>query len=156
MLALHYLLYSKNKIHDTLVWGVEGTDWVKNEDGTGAYPQGAESAEYHMADFLFGDQLTITPWQGSGADLREQQAARNMEVQTSKYIGFSIDNTKVANQVTACQSVANEYKPMLSAGVYGTDTEAKYEEFMAALERAGMKEILAEYQSQLDDWLAAQ
>ena len=135
MLALHYLLYSKNKIHDTLVWGVEGTDWVKNEDGTGAYPQGAESAEYHMADFLFGDQLTITPWQGSGADLRD---------------------TKVANQVTACQSVANEYKPMLSAGVYGTDTEAKYEEFMAALERAGMKEILAEYQSQLDDWLAAQ
>ncbi len=153
------LLYSENEVHDTLAWGVEGTDWVKNEDGTGTYPEGAsaETAEYHMADFLYGDILTVTPWEGSGADVRQQQAALNAEVEVSKYIGFSIDNTKVASQVTACQNVSNQYKPMLSSGVYGADgTEAKYEEYIAALEGAGINDIIAEYQSQLDAWLAAQ
>lgn len=151
------LLYSANDIHNTLVWGVEGTDWVLAEDGTATYPEGvtAETAEYHMNDFLYGDILSITPWEGSGEDVREQQAAKNEEVEASKYMGFAIDNTKVANQVTACQNVSNEYKPMLSAGVYGADTETKYNEYIAALEAAGINDIIAEYQSQLDAWLAS-
>ncbi|MCI8894774.1 MAG: ABC transporter substrate-binding protein [Lachnospiraceae bacterium] len=150
------LLYSQNEVHDTLAWGVEGTDWVKAEDGSATYPDGvtAETVGYHMNDFLYGDILTITPWED--ADLREQQAAKNTEVKASKYIGFSIDNTKVANQVTACQNVTNEYKPMLSSGVYGAETEAKYQEYLTALEGAGINDIIAEYQSQLDAWLATQ
>lgn len=150
------LLYSENDIHTTLVWGEEGTDWVLADDGTATYPDGADSAEYHMNDFLYGDILSLIPWEGSGADLREQQAAKNAETEASKYIGFSIDNTSVANQVTACQNVCNEYKPMISAGVYGANTAAKYDEWMQALEAAGINEIIAEYQSQLDAWLAAQ
>ena len=150
------LLYSQNEVHDTLAWGVEGTDWEKNEDGAAVYPEGVttETVGYHMNDFLYGDILTITPWEDAG--LREQQAAKNKEVDASKYIGFSIDDTKVASQVTACQNVMNEYKPMLSAGVYGADTAAKYDEFIAALEGAGINEIIAEYQTQLDEWLAQQ
>ncbi len=58
--------------------------------------------------------------------------------------------------VTACQNVSNEYKPMLSSGVYGADTEAKYQEYIAALEGAGINDIIAEYQRQLDEWLASQ
>lgn len=150
------LMYSQNEIHDTLAWGVEGIDWVKNEDGTAGYPNGGDSSEYHKADFLFGDILTVTPWADSGAGVREEQASLNAEVEFSKYIGFAIDNTNVVNQVTACQNVMNEFKPMLSSGVYGADgTEAKYEEFMTALEAAGINEILEEYQSQLDAWLAS-
>lgn len=150
------LLYSENDVHTTLCWGQEGTDWEKAEDGTAQYVGGAESAEYHMNDFLYGDIMTIIPWSGSAPDMRSEQSKLNGEVAASKYIGFSVDNTSVANQVTACQNVSNEYKPMLSAGVYGAETEAKYQEYMTALEGAGINDIIAEYQSQLDAWLGQQ
>jgi hypothetical protein len=43
---------------------------------------------------------------------------------------------------------------MLNSGVYGDKTEAKWEEYIKALNAAGMNDIIAEYQSQLDAWLA--
>ncbi len=150
------LLYSENDIHTTLCWGQEGIDWEKAEDGTAQFVGGAESAEYHMNDFLYGDIMTMIPWTGSDPNMREEQKKMNEEVEPSKYIGFSVDNTAVASQVTACQNVSNEYKPMLSSGVYGADTEAKYQEYIAALEGAGINDIIAEYQRQLDEWLASQ
>ena len=109
-----------------------------------------------MNDFLYGDILSIIPWEGASTDIRKEQAAKNAEAEKSKYIGFAVDSTPVANQVTACQNVSNEYKPMLSSGVYGADTAVKYEEYITALEGAGINDIIAEYQSQLDAWLSQQ
>lgn len=149
------LLFSENDVHSTLCWGEEGVDWVLNDDGTATYPDGKSESEYHMNDFLYGDIMTIPPFDGN-ADLRKEQSEKNAGVAHSKYIGFSIDNTSVANQVTACQGVSNEYKPMLSSGAYGAQTEAKYEEYIAALEANGINDIIAEYQRQLDEWLAQQ
>lgn len=148
------LLYSENDVHNTLVWGEEGVDWVRSEAGTAVYPNGATSAEYHAQEFLFGNVLATIPW-GENSQLREQQAAANETVEASKYIGFAIDNTAVANQVTACQAISNQYKPMLSAGAYGDQTAAMWQEYIDALEAAGINEVIAEYQRQLDEWLAA-
>lgn len=150
------LLYSENAVHDTLTWGEEGVDWVRQDDGTAAYPNGGTSAEYHMSDFMYGNILTVPVWDGEAPDLRDQQRASNTSLKASKYVGFAIDKTPVLNLDTACRNVSNEYKPMLSSGAYGDNTEAKLQEYIEALYAAGMAEVLAEYQSQLDAWLAAQ
>lgn len=149
------LLYTENVVHDTLVWGEEGVDWVRNADGTAAYPNGGDSADYHMNDFMYGNILTVPNW-GGDPNLRTYQRESNAALEASKYVGFAVDNTPVLNLVTACQNVTNTYKPLLASGAYGDQTEAKLQEYIDALYAAGMGDVLAEYQSQLDAWLAAQ
>ena len=149
------LLYSENVVHETLTYGEEGVDWVRNADGTAAYPNGGDSAAYHMGDFMYGNILAVAPW-SEDPDLRAKQRQSNEELEASKYIGFAVDNTPVLILITACKNVTNTYKPVLSSGVYGSQTEAKYQEYIDALYAAGMAEVLAEFQSQLDAWLAAQ
>ena len=137
-------------------YGKEGVDWIRNADGTAAYPNGGDSAEYHMSDFMYGSILTICPWEGEDPDLRTQQRTSNAELAPSKYVGFAIDTTPVSSEVTACANIKTTYKPMLASGAYGSNTEATWEKFINELHGAGMDKILAEYQRQLDAWLAEQ
>lgn len=145
-------MYSANEAHTTLQYGVEGIDWELKEDGTAGYVGDAESAEFHMNGFP-GNLMDVLAWQGSEPNLRENQTAMNAEMEASKYMGFTIDNSEISAEVTAVQNVVNEYKPGLAAGIYGANTEAKYNEFVDALKAAGIEKVLETYQAQLDAWL---
>lgn len=150
------LLYTENKVHETLTYGEEGVDWVRNADGTAAFPNGGDSSEYHMSDFMYGNILTVPAWEGEGADLRERQAEANAAMKASKYVGFAVNTDPVMSEITAVQNVKTTYKLMLASGAYGSQTEAKYNEFIDALYAAGMQKILDEFNSQLSAWLAEQ
>jgi len=142
---------------DTLTWGVEGVDYEVNDDGTLTYPEGvtADTVTYHTADFLYGDRLLVTPWEGEGADIREKQAASNETAEKSKYFGFTVDSTDVSTEYAACKNVIDQYKPLLSSGSED-DLESTYEQFKSELEAAGIQTIIDTYQAQLDEWLAQQ
>ena len=47
------------------------------------------------------------------------------------------------------------YIAALQTGVQGDNFEAYYEEYIKALNDAGMQKVIDEYQKQLDAWLAA-
>lgn len=151
------LMYGDTEFQDLITWGVEGVDYVKKDDGTLTYPEGltAETVLYHTADFLYGNRLTVTPWEGDGADIREKQKESNGKIELSKYFGFSVDPSSVTNEITACKNIVDQYKPQLSSGSV-SDVDGTYHAFIEALKGAGMDKILKEYQAQLDEWLAAQ
>ena len=113
----------------------------------------ADTVGYHTSDFLYGNQILIAPWEGSALDIREQQQAEMDNAERSKYMGFSVDNTGLENTIAACHDVCNQFHPMLDSGSSG-DYEKTLEEFNSRLEAAGMNELLAAYQEQLDAWLA--
>lgn len=150
-------LYGNQEFMDTLAWGVEGVDWVKNDKGEAAYPDGvtAETAQYHTGDFLYGNRLQVTPWEGSGDNIRQEQAEANTQIEKSKYFGFSVDPTNVSSTLAAVKNVVDQYKPQLCSGSV-EDVEGTYKEFMSALDAAGINDVIKEYQSQLDAWLAKQ
>ena len=149
------LLYSDQEFLNTLTWGVEGVDWELNEDGQACYPEGvtSDSVQYHTADFLYGDRLMVTPWEGSDLDIREQQEKTNQDMEKSKYLGFSVDSTEVSSEMTACTNIVTQYYPQLTSG-NAEDVEATYKEFIDKLYEAGMQTVLDAYQTQLDAWLA--
>lgn len=151
------LLQSDTEVLDMITWGVEGVDYAKNDDGTLTYPEGvtSDTVQYHTGDFLYGNRLKVTPWEGEGADVRDRQKAGNDEMEKSVFFGFSVDPTPVTSEITSCKNVIDQYKPQLSAGIVD-DVDATYEQFKSALSAAGMDKILEEYQSQLDSWLAEQ
>lgn len=142
---------------DLLSWGIEGRDYVVNEDGYADYPSGvtAETCLYHIADFLYGNRLAITPWIGSMENIREEQAAAIEAAEISPYLGFCISNEGLEATLTSCLNVYETYKGTILSGSSSGDFEAYYKKFQDDLIKAGVEELVAAYQSQLDEWIAA-
>ncbi|MBQ9413055.1 MAG: ABC transporter substrate-binding protein [Oscillospiraceae bacterium] len=155
--AVRYLNYvfGSEELLNLLTWGIEGRDWVRTEDGLADYPEGvtADSCAYHTADFLYGDQMKILPWAGSDPDLRsiQQEAMNNARV--SKYMGFAMNTEGYENIITACKTASDRYIASLASGsaLDWEDSVKKIREDMAS---AGMNELVAGYQEQLNAWLA--
>ena len=49
-----------------------------------------------------------------------------------------------------------QYIGSLASGSASTDWEKQYNEFTEALKKAGIDDLVAAYQTQLDEWLATQ
>ena len=152
------LLYTADSgLGDLLSWGIEGRDYVINEDGLADYPEGvtAETVQYHIADFLYGNRLNITPWAGNEPNVREIQKEANEAAEVSPYLGFNVDNTGLESTLTACINVFEKYKTTVLSGSTTQDFDTYYQEFLDELTANGIDELVAAYQAQLDEWLAA-
>ncbi len=152
-MAFANLMYGSSEIMNLLDWGEEGTDYVML-NGEAAYPEGKSGSDgdiYHQMDFVVGNYFLAAPWQGNGADFREQALQVQQETPVSAYLGFSADLSKADNLVAAISAVKDEFvKPM----VCGHYTEETYEQFRKKLSAAGIDEYVATFQTQLDAWLA--
>lgn len=66
--------------------------------------------------------------------------------------GFMPSSDNVSTQVAAVSNVSSQY---LNALTYGDVDPAEFlPQFLTALEGAGINDILADYQAQVDAWLA--
>ena len=155
--AIRYLnlLFTSEELNNLLSWGIEGVNWVRNEDGMATYPEGvtADSVGYHTGDFLYGNRDLTIPWEGESPNVRELQRESYENAEVSKYMGFTVDNTGLENIVTACHDVCNQYHPILDSGS-SSDWETTYAEFIDKLKAAGIDQLIEAYQGQLDAWLA--
>lgn len=153
------LIYSDPEVATIYRYGVEGLDWVKAEgtDHTITYPDGIDSSSVGYGSFipLFGDELQIpvlAPRDDSFYEVYEALSIANAK--PFKYLGYSFDPSNVMAQVTAVQAVITKYGPSLNVGV--TDVDSMWPKFVSDLKGAGIDDIIAENQAQVDAWLAAQ
>ena len=109
----------------------------------------------NKGDFLYGNQFLVTPWEDA-VTTREEQKAATDATERSKYFGFQIDNTGLENTLTACYNVEQQYAAALNSGSTGNGWEVTLEKFQSALKQAGIDDLVAAYQEQLDAWLAQQ
>ena len=70
----------------------------------------------------------------------------------STAFGFTFDSSTVKTQYTAVNNVINQYLPGLRCG--SLDPETELPKFQQSLKDAGIDEIIAEKQKQLDAWAA--
>lgn len=147
------MMYTDSRIANLLAWGIEGTHY-QVKDGVAYYMDGedANNCAYHTADFLYGNQFLVLPWEGQSADFRELAQEEMDSAVRSKYLGFSCDTTGIQNEITSISNVLDEFLPAIDGGVSEPEV---YDEFLAKLESSGAQVIVDEYQKQLDEWLAA-
>ncbi len=151
--AFMELLFTNADIENLFVYGIEGRDY-EVVDGEAHL---LETKEYQCSDFFFGNQFAAYPGEGSGADFRTVAEADLKATEISPYFGLVIDTSPIANELTAVQAVKDQYSPALVSGTVSPDDPAKgIDAFVAALKAAGMDKVIAEYQAQLDAFLAAQ
>ena len=69
----------------------------------------------------------------------------------SKGVGFCFDTSNVTNEYTACVNVMDKYYAALLCG--SMDVDETLPKFREELEAAGINDVIAEKQAQLDEFL---
>lgn len=147
------LAYTDKDLSNLMCYGVEGTHWEYAEDGTVKYPDGMDSSNsgypsstyWEMPNSLIADSMN-----GNAPDYNKTLAANNAAAPVSRAMGFTFDDKSVSSQVAACNAVVDEYMPGFASG--SLDLESNYSAFLEKLEAAGINDIIAEKQAQLDQW----
>jgi putative aldouronate transport system substrate-binding protein len=149
--------YTDTRLCDLLGNGIEGENYVLNGDGTIGFPEGKDSTNCGWtglgATYMLPNASGAPVWYYQPTDLWQQYADSNKVAKPSLALGFTFDATSVADQVTACSNVyAQYYLPLINGEV---DIDEVLPVFQQALHDAGIDDIIAEKQAQLDKWLAS-
>lgn len=153
------LIWTDAFVMNSLIYGLEGTSWVWNEDHSSiVYPEGLslETVPYTAlySCGAFGNQFLLHPMNGQTTEAdKVYMAELNNTAWVPPLIGFQPSSENVATQIAAVNNIYNQYYKVLTYG--DVDPEVYLPEFLAALETAGINDIIADYQKQADEWLAA-
>ena len=146
-------LYTDPELSTLLVWGEEGTDYVKDSDGHIHFPDGVntQNAEwYHTMNWEMPNQYICPVWVGDSPDLGSQIMQFNENAETSIALGFTFDNSAYTAEYAALQNIYDEYANQLLFGFL--DPVSGTAEFNEKLRKAGLYKYIAEKQRQFDVW----
>lgn len=151
------LTFSNSDVVNTLIYGIEGRDYVKKDDGTVNYPDGFDSTTVPYTAQLscgtLGNFFLMYPMEGTNPDSLAWELDQNKNAKTSAALGFTYDNSRVKTAYTAVTNVIEQYLPALVCG--SVDPEVDIPEFVQRLQDAGLQTIIDSKQEQLDAWLAS-
>lgn len=148
-------IYTNPELSNLLINGLEGTHYVKDEEnGVLTYPEGVDASNttYSSVAWVWPNELITIPWEADGADIWEQTDAFNQSAKDSYCLGFVWDNSKVLNEITACNNVTAKYANALMCGSLDPDTALP--KMIQELKEAGVDAIIQEKQAQVDKWVA--
>lgn len=152
------------EIYNTLVFGLEGIhyEWVDREDKrikTLEYDSSQAAAgvsTYDCRKWMVGNTFNCWKNQAVPDGFLEWvlDNVHNAEsTVTSPMMGYTWDLSVVEDERAACKAVRSEYNDSLKRGIYGDEWEAKYEEYVAKLEAAGVNDILETVTEQYNSYV---
>ena len=149
--------YTNDELANLLGNGIEGENYIVNEDGTISFPEGKDMTNCGWtglgASYNLPNSSGCPVWFYQPTDMWEMMEKTNKESKPSLALGFTFDATPVADQITACSNIiAQYYLPIINGEV---DIDDILPVFQQELKSAGIEDVIAEKQRQLDEWLAA-
>jgi putative aldouronate transport system substrate-binding protein len=135
--------------------GIEGTHYVKTNDGRIKYPEGinAGTTRWIPINFRVGNNFLAYIWNTDSADLWTRTEKFNKEALRSRALGFSFDAEPVKTEIAAVTNVVSQYRMGLDTGTM--DPKSVLPEFLGKLKASGIDKIISEKQAQLDKWVKA-
>lgn len=151
--------YSTGEWNNLINFGIKGEDYelVEGSDIVIDYPEGKDaSSAYHLnLGWMMPNQFTGYVWNGYPEDVWQQYQDFNASATYSKAFGFIYDSSSLSTELTALQSVYNEYQKPIETGSV-SDVDVSLKEFNDKLYAAGLQKVIDLKQEQLDAWLAEQ
>ncbi len=149
------LLYTNEDFLNLLNYGIEGEHYVVTDNNQIALPEGvtADTSTFNWSiAYESGNEFLCYTWDTDDPDLWEQTQEYNDMAVKSAVMGFAFDSSSVAAEITALANVCSQYRVGLENGAL--DPAVYLEKFNSDLQDAGIDTVIAEKQSQLDEWLA--
>ena len=151
------LTFTDKDIVNLIIYGLEGRDYVMKEDSTVNYPEGQDASTVPYTAQLscgtLGNFFIMHPMEGTNIESLAWELEQNKNAELSIAMGFVFDNSNVVTEYTAVTNVIDQFLPGLICG--SVDPETEIPVFLQRLEEAGLGDIIAEKQAQLDAWFAA-
>lgn len=148
------LMYQDQELFNTVMYGMEGVTYEKDEETmTRWVPEGVSAADIAMKNIGMGfntDKFFLTSKDNSPLviDMMGKFAEKALEPGLG---GFALNQDSVSAELAALQTVYNEYKMPLEKGV--VDPEEGLEQLREAMKKAGSERVLEEIQTQVDAYL---
>ena len=150
-------LYTDAEVANIFSNGVKDLTYGVDENGQLCYVNGATdatSAGWSVGYAYVNPNDFLCPtWDYQLPEANDLMVADNAAALPSLALGFTCDLSPVADQYGACVNVVKQYyNPLMNGEV---DIDEVLPVFQQALHDAGVDDIIAEKQKQLDEWLAS-
>lgn len=151
---------TNTQVYNLMCFGIEGKHYVFTNQAKGvvALPSGitAENDAYNPdTDWMFGNQFNAYYRYGSEADIRlwDIQQQMNQTAALSKALGFAFDPSAVQSQIAAVSAVTGQYRTQFANGM--ANPAVAMPAFLSKLQTAGIDQIVAEVQKQINSWASS-
>lgn len=147
------LIYTDAELYQLLIYGIEGTHYLANANGTITRPAKAERSYVGIDNWVIGTCLNglaeDVAQVGHYELLLESQETAKMPALLN--FSFSAKDNGVDTQLANFNALASEYDYMW----YSDDYEARYAEFCKKMKEAGADEYLEAYKKALSEYVTA-
>lgn len=136
-----------------LVYGEEGIDYVKKGPTQIDLPPGVKAGTtYSGIYWMMGNEALEYTY--GNQDPRFPQLLNDwiQSAIRTPALGFTYNPEKMKNQMAALSNIATQYDPPLSSGSVDPNS-GMYQELLGKLKSAGIDDLLADQNGQLNDWL---
>jgi putative aldouronate transport system substrate-binding protein len=157
------LMETSKKMFDMVMYGIEGKTYVMDpsKPNTVVYPSGMNDNNSNFMNwqgrwalfkpqFMRGDPLYREGFWQEEKDF----ALGNPNNIASPLDGFSLNTDSIVNELAQIQAIYDAANKMLDVGLAGP-ADAAVDKLVADLNRAGLPKVKAEYQRQVDAFLAS-
>lgn len=146
------LLYSDKELADLYTYGIEGTDYDRDEDGKIV----KKGDLYNHSAWESCSVMNVSLEAGEPDNKIDLYKKFNDEAKVSNTLGFRFDTTPVEAQLSAVYNVHSQYGTVLENGGFAPDeVDDVLEKYKEAMDEAGYQEVLTELTTQYDNWKAS-
>lgn len=151
------LMFEDASIANLLQWGIEGTHYevLDAETNLIGFPEGVDATNsgYYNSLGLYGDARAIYTWSAGQSQANNDAYSEIAMANKTKAVGMIYSpSSEAETKIAALSAVHAQYIPALETG--SVDVEQYYDEFINAMKAAGIDDVIAEKQEQLDAYLA--
>ncbi len=132
-----------SKVRDAFYYGVEGENFNYTADGKIE----KINTDWPMAGYTQGTFFTVSQLASDEFNQWDEVKALNEQAKPSVLLGFSMDVTKVQNELANCREIFEKYRSELLTGA--TDPNVLVPKITTELKAAGFDTIIEEAQSQI-------
>ncbi len=144
---------TNKELYNLLTLGIEGVHYEKVDENTFRYIGDNQTNTYWInGGWRFGCQYNEYVKEGADPDVWEQTKVYNDTAVKSPFMGFAIEDKAIRTELTQIQTVISRYSAM---NVGAIDPADYYDKFLAELKAAGSDKVAAEYERQINEFMAA-
>ena len=141
-------MYKDQETYDFLIYGVEGKDYERNEDG---------SINKLVTDVFWEDWFMMADCYQTYSSMVTEENIQiyldtDKDVIESKTMGFVFDSSAVSTEISMIQAAYDEYMKPIEMGIDAYDSP--YEEALKKMKDAGLDTVVEEIQNQFSAWYA--
>lgn len=153
--ALLFIQYMNTNVEyrNMLAYGVENTNWKKVTEGDNVFAE-ALNDDWTPGTFSQATTLILHPVKPAPADMYKKMEQANINATASPLVGFNVNVEKVETQIANCTAIVEKYYKAIQTGSMD-DVDATINKVMKELNDAGLQQIKAEFQKQVDAFIAS-